>query len=253
MGNKLINISDRMTKSLLCCEFIDDFIGLDTTTWLTLAADAGASVAEDQDGIDGIVTLTTGAVDNNEAYLFTNEIAKFLNGKPFDVLAIIQYAEGNTDDANIIFGIGEGFGAANTLLDNGAGPPADYEGAVFFKVDGGTRWNFETSVGTSQTTTELDAGAGGSAWHTLQLQFRPLSATEYEVTPWIDRAGGNSLTVPMPYNTNFGAASRLAPVKHRFTYTTPGEMALCFGVKAGGGVSEVLNVDLVAFAKKRGK
>lgn len=249
-----LNLSDQWFKALDTVEFIDDFIGLDTTTWLTTVTDSG-TVAEDADGINGVVTMSPsdGTVGNNdEAYLYTNEIAKYLNGTPISIVGRIQFTEGNTDDVNILFGIGEGFGVANTLLDDGGGPPADYDGCCFFKVDGGTRWNFESSDGTSQVTTELDYTAGGSSFAVLQLDLEPLSATEYQITPWLDILGGKNLVQPRAYSANQMTLARLPLVKHRFTYAGSGEMAVCFGIKNGAATTvEALQVDLCMFAKKR--
>src|SRR5690606_23604712 len=117
----------------------------------------------------------------------------------------------------------EGFGVANTLLDNGGGPPADYDGVCLFKVDGGTRWNFESSLRTTQQTTELDVTAGGSGFHSLLIHCVPIGSTEIVATPWIDSSGGNSLTQPYPYSANYNP--RRYPVSHRFSYSSPGEMA----------------------------
>lgn len=245
-----IQIPDAAHKALDSVCYIDDFIGLGAE-WSTLAADSGATVAEDADDANGVVNLTTGGTDNNEAYLFTNEVSKFLNGKPILIIGRIQYAEANTDDANILFGMGEGFGAANTLVDNGAGPLADYDGVCLFKVDGGTRWNFETSLGSTQTTTELDVTAGGSSYQTVAIMINPVSSTEIEAWPLFDTAGGNNLVGPYKYTTNTAEQAKLGRVKHRFSYSSPGEMALCFAVKAGGANSEVLKVDLAILAQKR--
>ena len=162
-------------------------------------------------------------------------------------IARIQFTEVATDDANVIFGIGEGFGAANTLLDGGGGPPADYDGACFFKVDGGTRWQFETSDGTSQETTDLNVTAGGANFHTLAIECNPISSTEMVCTPWIDTSGGNNLTQP----SEFGASSRAPLVQHRDTYAGAGQMAFCVGGKSGGGAAETILVDLAIFRKKR--
>ncbi len=245
----LINTFPGIHTALLTCGFVDDFDSFDLTRWTKTVTDSG-TILVDADGLNGRVELlpSDGTVaDNDEAYLFTNEISKFLNGKPIFLMALVQYAEAATNVANILFGIGEGFGAANTLLDNGGGPPADYDGACFFKVDGGTRWNFESSLGTAQTTTETDKTAGGSGFHTLGILLNPISSTEMEAVPMIDTNGGNALI--QPYRQS--ATPREPTIKHRFAYSTPGEMAICLGVKNGSAVQQPLVVDLVAFQQTR--
>lgn len=245
----LINTFPGLHTALLTCGFVEDFDSLDLTRWTKTTTDSGSILLQDE-GLNGRVEFlpSDGTVaDNDEAYLYTKEISKFLNGKPIFLLALLQFAEVATNAANILFGVGEGFGVANTLLDNGGGPPADYDGACWFKADGGTRWNFESSLGTTQQTTETDKTAGGSGFHTLGLLLNPLSATEIEAVPWIDTAGGNSLVQPYQYNAN----PRTPCIKHRFSYSSSGAMAICLGVKNGSAVQQPLVVDLIAFEQTR--
>lgn len=244
MSFNKVNLMEETKKLFLTSGFSDDFWNLDTTLWTSVLTDTGTA-AEDQDGINGLVTLlpSDGSVaDNDEAYIYTNECTKFLNGKSFYLGARLQFTEAATNAANILFGIGEGFGPANTLQDNGGGPPADYDGCCFFKVDGNTRWFFETSLGTSQQTFELDYVAGQAGFTTLILECEVVSATEIVVTPWIDQTGRNALVQALPYSANFNP--RRVPVQSRFAYSSPGEMAICFGVKNGSANQQQLDVDL---------
>jgi hypothetical protein len=186
------------------------------------------------DATGGVVTLTTGGTDNNECYLHTTkELFKFAAGKPVFFEARLQYSEANTDDANLCVGFLDAAGA-NALVDDGAGPKASYSGALFFKVDGGTRWNVETSVGGTQNTLELTAAgsldrnahsAGGSAYQVLRIEVNPLSSTQAEASFFID-------------------GTHVA--KLLFTFTGATEMQAIVGVKAGGGNSEVVSVDYLS-------
>lgn len=251
MSYRAINLLEPAKAAWLTSYFVDDFIGLDTTQWNTTVTDSG-TVAEDADGINGVVTLTPSdgtVADNDEAYLYTNEVTKYLNGKPFLIGARVQYAEAATNAANILFGMGEGFGVANTILDNGGGPPADYDGVCFFKVDGGTRWNFESSLGTTQQTQELNHTAGGSGYVSLIICCEPISATEMLATPWIDTTGSNAFVQADPYSAIVNP--RPLKVQHRFAYSSPGEMALCIGIKNGSTTLETLNVDLAMLYQVR--
>jgi hypothetical protein len=204
----------------------------------TVASDSGTvSVA---DGVKGIVALvpSDGTVaDNDETYMKgTNEVYKFANDKPLRFEALVQFTEANTDDANVIVGFKDAV-AADTILDNGAGPAASYSGAVFFKVDGDTYWQCEVSIaGTQQTgyaylpgtTTKITAG--GSAYQRLRIEFQPMSSTVGEVRYWID-----------------GVLVKV----FSFTYTNATEMQECFGVKNGAGNLETLNVDYVSCKQVR--
>ena len=247
----LINLLAGDKSALLTSGFVDDFEYLSEQEagsegrW-NITKDSAASITVDVDGLDGRATFLTTAVDNEEAYLYTNEIAQFLDGKPMLALARIQYAEGATDALNVIFGLVETV-AADLLQNDAAGPKADYDGACFFKVDGGTRWQFETSDGTAQDTTDLNVTAGGSSFQTLAIEINPISSTEMLVTPWIDTSGGNNLVQP----AEFGVSSRAPLVQHRETYAGAGNMAFVIGVKNGSATVETLHVDLAIFRKKR--
>lgn len=240
----LINLWPDCKPALQTEGFIDEFEYLESGRWTTVK-DAAAAVALAADGTTR-AKFTTSNVDNNEAYIATGAIAKFVVGKPILIYARLQFAEANVDDLNVIFGLGEGFGAANTLQDDGAGPLADYDGACFFKVDGGTRWNFETSDGTTQVTKQTDKTAGGTTANTLAIMCNPISTTECQFTPWIDTAGGNNLINPFEY----GAIPQALPIQHRHSWTA-GLLKFCIGIKAGGATDETLYADLAIFQKKR--
>lgn len=212
----------------------DDFTELNTGIWNTLDSDSGASVALDADGVGGLCLLTTGATNNNEAYLYSDERYKFADDKMLRYEVELSYTESATDDANVMVGVMDAVGA-NSLQDDGVGPKASYSGAVLFKVDGGTKWQFETSIGASQTTTQLGDSAGGA--QRLSIEFRPITSTSAEVVPFIDgkqAVDGNG-----------------KPVKHVMTYTGATEMAAMVGVKAGSASSEVITVDYTDCSQMR--
>jgi len=205
-----------------------------TKGYSTVATDGGACAVSD--GRRGILAITASdgtAADNDETYLKgTNETALFAANSAIYFGVLAQYAEANTDDANIILGFKDAV-AANTLVDDGGGPPSSYSGACFFKVDGATVWSVESSLGATQTTTVTNITAGGSAYHLFEIEFRAIDATTGEVSFLYDGA--------VVCDTNG------RPIKHQITYTSATEMQECMGVKNGGGNLETLNIDAVAF------
>jgi len=202
------------------------------------SADSGASVAN-VDAAGGTVTLTTGGTDNNECYLLTTkELFLFAENKPIIFETRLKFTEANTDDANVCCGLMNAVGA-DSIVDDGAGPKSSYSGAVFFKVDGGTRWYCESSLSTTQTTTELTAAnsldktaktSGGGTYQTLRIEARPVSSTEAEVSFFIDG---------------------VHVCKQSLTYTSATEMMAFVGVKAGGANSEVVTVDYISAYQSR--
>lgn len=224
-------------------DLFDDFLSFtDTQLWTKTDGDAGASVAIDADGVGGIVDLTTGATDNNEAYLATtNELFKFADDKPLTFETRIKFTEANTDDANVMVGLMDAVGA-NSILNNGGGPKASFSGAVIYKVDGETAWKFQTSIGTTKTTTVSDLTAGG-AWQTLRIVCIPVTSTKVECVPFVDEVGGSDFKQLRDANGNL--------IKHTITLGSETEMDAAVGVKAGGGNSEVVNLDYIGCSQLR--
>ena len=221
----------------------DDFTrDVDSADWVTTLTDSGtASVGDAAGGIIALVPSDATVADNDEAYIESaNEVFKFAADKPLVFEARVQFTEANTDDANVIVGLLDAVGA-NSLVDNGGGPPSSYSGAVFFKIDGGTVWQTETSNSTTQTTNELTSTnvnnlskksqtAGGAAYQTLRFEYMPYSATNAYVTFFVD-----GVTV----------------AQHDYIFTSATEMQIGIGVKNGGANNETLNVDYVVCSQER--
>lgn len=213
--------------------FEDNFLWyISPHMWTATLTDTGTVLPLTTHGGGVALTPSDGTVTNNdEAYLGgTNKNIVPTNLKPIVFQTIVQFTEGNTDDVNVIAGLSS-TSAANALLDDGGGPPASYSGLVFFKVDGGTNWNVEASVGGTQTTVELTAvnsldkvakTAGGTAKQTLRIEFIPYSSTKATVLFYIDGVCVYSMD---------------------WTYTSVVAMAPIVGLKNGADTTvETLNV-----------
>ncbi len=242
MGMNTIKLPDLFHATRLTHLLHEDFDEyVDADVWTKLAADPGASAAV-SDGAMGLMTLTTGATDNNEAAIkSTKKNWKFINNKPLVCEIRLQYAEANTDDANVAAGFSSAIGA-NLLVDDGAGPATTMSGALIFKVDGGTVWRCISSLSTTQTITTSTKTAGGSADQVLRIECRPVSSTVCEVSYFVDG-------VPL-YDA--AVTSRNQPIKHNLTYTSAADMHVGAYVKAGSANSEVVNVDYILAAQHRG-
>lgn len=219
----------------------DDFTrDIDTAEWVATTADGGSATVGD--AVGGILALKTNVVDNDEIYVESpNETFKFAANKPIRFAARVQFAEASTNKANIIVGLKDAV-AADTLLDNGAGPAASYSGAVFFKQDGETLWSVEVSIGSTQETKQLTAvnsltkkahtAGTTSLYQWLVIEFTPTGAASAEIAFYID-----------------------GELVYKFTgdyITSATEMQICFGAKAGGSAAaETLNVDFVSCVQKR--
>lgn len=213
--------------------FFDDFEWyISPHRWTALAADAGTSVAVGASSAGGTVVLTTGATDNNEAAVATTNSPFTIAGdKPLLFEARVQYAEANTDDANVLAGFASGLNGANMLIDNGGGPKAGFSGAGIYKVDGETVWRCVSSIGAAQSISQSTKTAGGSAAQTLRVEIQPIDAATAEVTFYVDDD---------PLRDAAGCT-----IRHTLSFSGAAAMQAGVCVKAGGGTSEVVNVDYV--------
>ena len=139
--------------------------------------------------------------------------------------ARLKVDEANTDDANVIVGLSDAAGA-DMLLDNGAGPAASYDGAVFFKVDGTLAWQFETSNAGDQVT---NAAVGTYTDDTFaKVGFYFDGATT--ITPYFNGTAGTA---------------------HTISCTGLQEMHLFFGVKTGSTNEEAIEIDYIKCVQLR--
>jgi hypothetical protein len=155
-----IGIIDALEQRM---QHFDHFVLINQTDYVVAGDATIALVAADLVG--GWLNIpTSAATDNHEAYLTSGESVKFEAGKPVYIGCRMKLTEANTDDANWIFGLTDQ-GGANTLQDNGAGPPASWSGAVFFKVDGTMTIQTEASLtGAQDTNTNVGTFVSGTEY-----------------------------------------------------------------------------------------
>lgn len=198
--------------------------GLDTTLDWAVVKDGAVTTPTLLDAANGVMSVATDANNNDEIYV--SSIAEnwlFAASKPLWFEARVALTEAATDDANLIVGLSDTVGA-NTLLDNGAGPPASYVGAVWCKVDGGVVWQFESSNAGTQVTTASAGAFASNTFYRIGFIFDPGAGTTGEITPYLDGVPGTA---------------------HAITLAGLAEMHLVFGAKAGGANAETLRVDAV--------
>lgn len=215
--------------------FNDFFSYTSTEDFTSILTDSGTAADSDAAGGVLVINPSDGSVaDNDEAYVkSTQEVFKFAADKPLSFSARVKWLEGDTDKLNVIVGLMSA-AAANALGDNGGGPPSDYSGAVFYKIDGGTTWQAEVSNSTTQTAVTLSnipAAPGADNWQTLSIVFVPTSATAGTILFYIDKVLVGSTT---------------------YTHTSATEMNTIVGAKNGIiTVLETLYVDYIRCSQVR--
>jgi hypothetical protein len=157
-----------------------------TNRWTAVVASTGSAALEATAPAGGQIKLLTAATDNDSTILKAPVNFVGLAGRRIAFEIRLMLTEGNTDDAGVVVGLTSDQ-AATLMQADGAGPVASGSHVVFFKVDGGTKWQFETSNGATQTT-DTDVGARTSAtWVRLGAVLEPSAdGLSYSVTPYVD-------------------------------------------------------------------
>lgn len=203
-------------------EYFQDFVEADANSRFTDTNDGGTGTNALLDGQGGWLNVVTAAADNDYHLMASGtECIRMQAGKPFFFEAKIKLTEAATDDANFVIGLSDTL-TTGLLADNGAGPAASYDGAVFFKVDGGTNLQFETSNAGAQVTNATVSPFVSAAEYTLGISFDPANGTTGNVIPYVNGVAGTT---------------------HEISLAGLEEMHLIFGVKAGGANAETLSVD----------
>lgn len=238
MGHKLIELPNWLQDRNQFGVFSDFTHYVTADDFSTVASDSGTATVSD--AVGGILTLapSDGTVaDNDETYLKSTTEVFLFSTQQIVFEARVKFTEANTDDANVIVGLMNAV-AADALVNDGAGPKSSFSGMVLYKVDGGTKWVFATSIGTTRTTTTTSQTAGGSSYATIRLVYTLDGATGYgEAVPYYD---GQQMT-----------DANGALIKHRFAYASATEMQVILGVKNGGSNAESLLIDYAGCTQRR--
>lgn len=201
-----------------------------------IATDGGAVAVAD--GVNGILSLTPSdstAGDNDEIYLCTDtELFKLASGSTFEAECSMKYAEASTDDANVFFGFMSTV-AADSLVDNGAGPQATGDYIGFWKVDGGTQWYVGVQSNGTATPTADTLGsplttAGSTTYKKLHIKVVCKSSTYAQATFSVDGVVIGDI---------------------HFAYASATEMALAVGLKNGTTTAETLYLEYLGYANAR--
>lgn len=217
---------------------------VDGTMW-TAGGDAGGSAAI-SDSSPPTMVITTDGDDEDEYFLKSDiEAFKFASNKQCGVSITCTFTEADTDKANIFVGAVDAV-AADLMVDAGAGPKTTASAMGFEKRDGETVWRAFSSVGTTQTSTKLDADnknnltgvaqtAGGATYKRMICIFTSITATDGYIDFFIDDSNGKPVHVAKHKNIDYSSAT---------------DMEVGLYAKAGSANAEALNVRPVGVWQK---
>lgn len=218
-------------------QIFDDFTDYNSgDLWTSLAADTGSSVAA-SDAHGGVLVLTCGDDDNEEAAVATTKACYLLEAnKPAVMRGRIQFTDADALAANVACGLSSIF-TADFITDNGGGIAASFSGAVFFKKDQDTYWSVCSSNGTTQTITRTNVVAASASYQDLEVRITPYSSANAEVT--------------FHHNGQQVRDANGELIKHVLAIASIAAMKLGAYVKEGGGTNQLLKIDYLAVRAKR--
>jgi len=231
--------------------FLEDFHNFPSTKaaqhehWAVTEDDGTGGTNAVQDGGGGWYRHYCDGDDEDEAYVHSNhEVFKLQAGKHLWWEARVKLTEVGGTSANFIVGLSENVGADH-MRDAGAGPPVNYDGICWYKVDGTMSLSFETSLGAAQVTRAAVLPHVSAHIYRLGAWCFPLTATTFTVYPWY-----YDETAALAAGPQLGVA---VGVPTTLTLTAHGEMEAFFGVKngAGGEQEEYIEIDYFWVAQQR--
>ena len=219
--------------------FLDDFI-LDPGSRFTVVGDESPP-AGGIAGLGGILELTTGTTDNQEAYVSSEECFVISDTAGDDKKLAFECRfrlPQITDTYNSFVGLGP-IAAANMITDAGALAAAEpFLGFEVLEADGDAI-NFIFQA-TSQTKQTLIAGIQVpvvNTWYKLGFLYDPAAVASKRIRIFVDNVE----------QTTFVTATQIAAA----TFPDAEAMATLMAVKNGAAADKELEVDWIACAQQR--
>lgn len=208
--------------------------------WTITQTNSGTTPVIDTGHCKGIKLTPANAAPTTDDGTYigtTNAFVTFTNNKPVIVEGQINFSEANTNKMNFAFGLTSNI--VTGLQAASAGPPTSFTGLLIYKIGGTTNWKCMSSVGTTQTISDLTAAisldktlktAGGATDQLLRIEFLPFSSTQADVLFYIDG---------------------VVVAKHLYTYTSAVAVSPAALIRMGSSTAEVANVRYIGWETLR--
>lgn len=220
--------------SLNNVSIFDDFDSASLARY-TVTKDAGITTPATS-GLGGILGVNGDTTDNDEVYVSTQAVFKCGSGYALEAKALVQYAEANTNAANILFGFASSVGA--DLIVDGGGVRTSGSIIAIYKKDGETVWRCVTrwSTTTNVIDTASTTTAGGSAYSELAISIA-------------DGGPSGTSTVTFYVDRTQLKDSSGNPIVHYFVNSTAAAMSGVYGLKQGSTTAESSNLQKWMFSQ----
>lgn len=206
--------------------FFDDFYSYASGgDWTSVDSNTGGTIAWSS---KSKVTITTGGVDNYTMTLrSTNKNYTVVQGQGLWTEAYLSFTNQASNNANILFG----FASVTALgVTDGIDPSVSYSGMLLYKLDGGTQWKFQTSNGSTKTTSQSNASAADGSY-LLRIDLVPFDDNYLQAIPMV--------------NGQMLLDSNGVQILHKVAYSALADMYLIVQAAAGSGNAQTCIVDYV--------
>lgn len=216
----------------------DDFTSNTSATgWQTVKGTGGTVAIETGNG--SIIDLPTAASANDYVLIATPQPAIVAaQKKNVEFECVFKFVEANTNNCILAFGLSSVI-TTGFMQNTTSGPPASFNGAVFYMVSGGLALGFRTSSGSTNSDNAAFATLVSGTTYRLNIDFDFSDAQFVRVTPRIN--GKLSLTAQL----------RTEQVRQQADYTSWTTLYPFVAVRAGSASAETLSVDYVSVLGNR--
>jgi hypothetical protein len=218
-------------------ELFDDFFCNNTTKttdlWQVVKGTGGAIALSSALSGGWIKVPTAASQHDYQAFATQEPWFQLAANCPIAFEVVVNVTEANTNNAQWFVGLTST--TSTGFISNAGAPPSSYSGAVFYKPGGGLALNFQTSNGTTQTTSSSIATVVSGTSYVLGCALLPgaVATGTAQVLYWVATSAANVRT---PIVT--AAATTLA-------LTSLSNMYFMFGINAGSASAETLTLDYV--------
>ena len=222
----------------------DDFIHNDTAAtngrFLVTKGTGGTLVGDDARS-GGWLKIPTAATNNDYVLLSTQKASFALAaasgaqpGTSLNFQARFTLTEAAATVANFVFGFA-GAVAGTIIGDDGAGVPASFNGALLYKVDGGTDILAASSNATAQIKDQVIAPFTSGSTYTVAVSIDVADSETALAKFWVHDETANKIYHPELLGQGVGI--------QRVAVAGLGKLFPVFGVKAGTAAAQSLLVD----------
>lgn len=177
----------------------DDFLAFnDGDMWSYHSGTGGTPPTIDSDVVGGVVQFTPDSDASDDGVMHTtNRVIRFDTSDEWYFETRFKVAATSDSDADtLLVGLASGFGSD---LVKQATAPATFDGAVFYKLEASSNWDFTAHNGATASADSDIVAFADKTWVRFGIHNRPgydsagvISTTKTQVTPYVNGVAGTA-------------------------------------------------------------